>query len=82
MALVCRAWRDAAPITSYDVMLRPLLGLSELSSRLAVITARHSSLTSLSFRCALRTGLRLCMRPRVRSVPTSSLWGPCMGAWG
>ena len=52
MALVCHAWRDAEPISSYNVILRPEQSLTELSSRLAVITARHSSLTSLSFRCA------------------------------
>ena len=56
MVLVCHAWRDATPITSYDVVLRPLQTLTELNSRLAVITARHSSLTSLSFRCALVAG--------------------------
>ncbi len=34
-------------------MLRPLLSLTELESRLAVITARHPKLTSLSFWCVL-----------------------------
>ncbi len=53
MALVCCAWRDATPITSYDVMMRPWQSLTALDSRLAVITARHTHLTALNFRCGL-----------------------------
>ena len=53
MALVCRAWNDATPIASYNVMMRPWQSLTALDSRLAVITARHTHLTALNFRCGL-----------------------------
>ncbi len=77
MAMVCRAWMDAMPVTSYDVVLCPLLGLSDVSSRLAAITARHSSLTSLSFRCDLWTARKACMLRCQGFISTSESKGGC-----
>ena len=79
MALVCRAWMAAMPVTAYDVTLRPHLSLSDMSSRLAAITARHPYLTSLSFRCDLCTSTELCALPCQVRMPTSASWGGCPG---
>ena len=52
MAMVCRAWAAANPVTSLDVVLHKGLGLTELRGRLAALVRRHQHLSSLRFRCA------------------------------